>query len=135
MKIAESSKGNLRRAILTFEAVTSQGFDVVPKPEIEQDVESIGDMVLQEQVNINDKTPDMILKIRTKLYKVMASGLPGTEIIRILLSHLSNHSLFREFLIIGGEYQHRLCLGTKEIFHLEAFIAKLMLTIVSGNSS
>lgn len=60
---------------------------------------------------------------------LLANCIPSTLVIKNLLDSLLKNldsSLKAQLISVAAEFQHRLVLGNKEIFHLEAFAAKCM---------
>jgi replication factor C subunit 3/5 len=72
---------------------------------------------------------DRILEARERLYELIAHCIPAEVIFKGLLDELlanCDDLLKSQITQIAAEYEHRLRQGSKEIFHLEAFIAKFM---------
>lgn len=70
-----------------------------------------------------------ILEARERLYELIAHCIPAEVIFKGLLNELlanCDDILKSQITQIAAEYEHRLRQGSKEIFHLEAFIAKFM---------
>lgn len=66
---------------------------------------------------------------REKLYELLVNCIPATTIIKSLTNELLKNlddSVKLEVIEWSSFYEHRVAIGTKEIFHLEAFIAKFM---------
>jgi len=129
-KIAANSKGNLRRAILMFEAcrVQSGGQLLSEKAEVqlcdwEVYIEATADMILKEQ------SPQRLLQVRNRLYELITHCIPPEVIIKQLTFSLMKGLDASQKITItqhAAEYEHRMQLGSKAIFHLEAFVAKFM---------
>ena len=76
-----------------------------------------------------EQTPNKLLKAREMLYELLVNCIPGDVIMRVLLSELMkalDDSLKHEVTYWAAYYEHRMCQGSKDIFHLEAFVAKFM---------
>ncbi len=66
---------------------------------------------------------------REKLYEVLINCIPAQTILKTLVMELLptlDDSIKGEVVTWAAFYEHRIALGSKEIFHLEAFIAKFM---------
>ncbi|KAL7270321.1 Replication factor C (RF-C) subunit [Rhizina undulata] len=127
-RIAAESGRNLRRALLMFEAVYAQN-DVVkdntpiPPPDYEALIARIADEILAEH------SPARILQVRAKLYDLLTHCIPATVILKLLTFKLIekiDDTLKADVIKWSAYYEHRLHLGSKVIFHLEAFIAKFL---------
>jgi len=132
MAIALSSNGNLRRALLTLDAVRAQDAtfsksrtspDSVPRPDWEVYIDKLAGVIAKEQ------SPDKLLEARAMLYELLVHLIPPS----VVITHLAKGLLTRvddalrpEIIHWAAWYEHRLRLGNKPIFHLEAFVAKVM---------
>lgn len=68
-------------------------------------------------------------EVRTKLYELLAHCIPAEVIITKLTLELFpklDSNLKSEVVHWAAFYEHRLQTGSKDIFHLEGFIAKFM---------
>ncbi|KAG4305978.1 hypothetical protein PORY_000888 [Pneumocystis oryctolagi] len=127
-KIALDSKRNLRRALLMLEAIYAKNSTLyentdVPIPDWETYINQIADSIIQEQ------TPARILQVRSMLYELITHCIPPPLILKTLTFALISKIddiLKPETIKWATFYEHRLCLGSKAIFHLEAFVAKFM---------
>lgn len=127
-RIAQESGRNLRRALLMFEAVHAQNEKVsddtpISPPDWEALISNISDDIMKEH------TPAMILQVRAKLYDLLTHCIPPTTILKTLtfmLVRRVDDELKADVIKWSAFYEHRLRLGTKVIFHLEAFVAKFM---------
>ncbi|CAF4431607.1 unnamed protein product, partial [Adineta steineri] len=75
------------------------------------------------------QTPQRIFEVRERLYELIAHCIPAEIIFKGLLEELLTNCddvLKIQITQTAAEYEHRLRQGSKEIFHLEAFIAKFM---------
>ncbi|RMZ85667.1 hypothetical protein DV737_g659, partial [Chaetothyriales sp. CBS 132003] len=129
-RIARDSGRNLRKALLMFEAVYAQHPEPgettpIPPPDWEVLIDQIaGDM-------IRERTPQMIMQVRAKLYDLLTHCIPATMILKTLCWKLTerkevDEELKPEIVKWAAFYEHRVRLGSKVIFHLEAFVAKFM---------
>uniref|UniRef100_A0A665VYL5 Replication factor C subunit 3 n=1 Tax=Echeneis naucrates TaxID=173247 RepID=A0A665VYL5_ECHNA len=104
-QISEKSGRNLRKALLMCEACRVQQFE----------------------------TPSVIvyrlLEVRARLYELLTHCIPPDIIMKGLVTELLNNCdghLKTEVAHMAAYYEHRLQMGSKAIYHLEAFIAKFM---------
>ncbi|KZZ87887.1 activator 1 38 kDa subunit [Ascosphaera apis ARSEF 7405] len=128
MRIAKESGRNLRRALLMFEAIYAQNQEVtdrtpIPPPDWEALIEVIANEIIEE------RSPQRIMHVRARLYDLLTHCIPPTTIIRTLAFKLISKvddPLKPKVIQWAAFYEHRIKLGTKVIFHLEAFVAKFM---------
>ncbi|KAI9822780.1 MAG: Replication factor C (RF-C) subunit [Thelocarpon impressellum] len=127
-RIAQESGRNLRRALLMFEAVHAQNEKVtdktvIPPPDWESLIGQIADEIMAEH------SPARILQVRAKLYDLLSHCIPPTTILKTLTFKLIpkiDDALKADIIMWSAFYEHRIRMGTKVIFHLEAFVAKFM---------
>ncbi|KAI9792420.1 MAG: Replication factor C (RF-C) subunit [Peltula sp. TS41687] len=127
-RIAKESGRNLRRALLMFETVHALNEAVtdttmIPPPDWEALISQVADEILAEH------SPARILQVRAKLYDLLTHCIPPTTILRTLTFKLTpkiDDALKAEVIKWSAFYEHRIRIGTKVIFHLEAFVAKFM---------
>ncbi|CZR52758.1 probable Replication factor C subunit 5 [Phialocephala subalpina] len=127
-RIARESGRNLRRALLMFEAVHAQNEKITPQtplppPDWESLLSQVANDILAEH------SPAQILKIRAKLYDLLTHCIPASTILKTLtfkLVSLVDDQVKAEIVRWAAFYEHRVRMGTKVIFHLEAFVAKVM---------
>lgn len=130
--IADSSEGNLRQALMLLESTYSKNKDLknVAKPDRynwDLFIQQIANEVLEQQ------SPKKLLEIREKFFKLTTHSIPSDLIFRKLVDYLigniqsteMKHSIIHD----GAVYERRMKLGSRSIFHLEAFIAKVMADI------
>jgi len=128
LKIATQCERNLRRALLALEACKVQQYpfseaQAVQLPDWQLFVRALADDVLHEQ------SPKQLLKIRSKLYELLANCIPADLIMRALTQELLRKvptSVKHEAVFHAAAYEVRMQGGSKPIFHLEAYIAKFM---------
>ncbi|XP_052076106.1 replication factor C subunit 3-like [Mytilus californianus] len=127
-RIAEKSNRNLRRAILMCEAcrVQQQNFTAdqeVTEPDWELYLKETAQLIAQQQ------SPKRLLEVRGRLYELLTHCIPPDVIIKGLLQELISNcdgQLKTEVVQTAAYYEHRLQMGQKAIYHLEAFVAKFM---------
>lgn len=130
LRVSIQSEKNLRRALLMLEACKVQHSPLAPDqpvvlPDWELYICRIAREILQEQ------SPTKLLAVRDMLYELLTNCIPADVIIRTLSRELCkslDDSLKHELVHWAAYYEHRIRLGSKEIFHLEAFVAKFMAT-------
>lgn len=127
-KIAEKSNRNLRRAILMCEACKVQQYPFSPT----QDV-SVPDWetFLQQTANkiVEEQSPNRLLEVRGRIYELLTHCIPSDVIFKGLLKELVRNcdgELKCEITRLAAHHEHRLHLGSKPIYHIEAFIAAFM---------
>ena len=127
--IARESSRNLRRALLMLEACHVQhrdGFQPnqpVQKTDWEIYLKQLAMEVTREQ------SPARLLAARDRLYELLVNCIPATLILKTLTMELTKNlddSIKQDVLEWAAFYEHRIAMGSKEIFHLEAFLAKFM---------
>lgn len=127
-RIAQESGRNLRRALLMYEAVYAQNpmvSDTTPIPPPDWEV-----LISQIAADcIRERSPQMILQVRAKLYDLLTHCIPATTVLKVLALELVKQvqpELKPEVIKWAAFYEHRIKQGSKVIFHLEAFVAKFM---------
>ncbi|XP_058068930.1 replication factor C subunit 3 [Magnolia sinica] len=127
-RIAAQSNRSLRRAILSLETCRVQQYpftnnQAVPPMDWEQYVSEIASDIVQEQ------SPKRLFLVRGKLYELLVNCIPPEIILKRLLSELLkklDSELKHDVCHWAAYYEHRMRLGQKAIFHIEAFVAKFM---------
>ncbi|KAI3924410.1 hypothetical protein MKW98_032611 [Papaver atlanticum] len=127
-RIAAQSNRSLRRAILLFETCRVQQYpftsnQAIPPMDWEQYITEIASDILQEQ------SPKRLFVVRGKLYELLINCIPPVLILKRLLFELLKKldaELKHEVCYWAAYYEHRMRLGQKAIFHMEAFVAKFM---------
>jgi replication factor C subunit 3/5 len=144
VSIARESDRNLRRAILMLECsrvaaagdvlptgrsrsaprITALSKDsIVPKTDWEMYISQLVADVKEEQ------SPARLMAAREKLYELLVNCIPASVIMKTMAKELVmtlEDDLKYEVLEAAAFYEHRIALGSKDIFHLEAFLAKFM---------
>ncbi|KAI8907836.1 P-loop containing nucleoside triphosphate hydrolase protein [Gorgonomyces haynaldii] len=127
-RLANQSQGNLRKALLMAEACRVQQYPFTPSQPIpttdwEQMIKEMSQTILREQ------SAKSLQTIRQQMYQLQANCIPADVIIKQLLFDLLSsvdQQLKPQFIASAAEYEHRIRIGSKSIFHLEAFVAKIM---------
>lgn len=128
VRVAEQSGRNLRKALLMLEAVYAQNETVtdntpIPPPDYEALIAQIADDIMAEH------TPACILQVRAKFYDLLSHCIPPTTVLKGLTFQLVgkvDDVLKPEVIKWSAHYEHRIRMGSKHIFHLEAFVARFM---------
>jgi replication factor C subunit 3/5 len=127
-RIAEGSERNLRKALLQFQTLRMQKYPfndsvVLHIPEWKQAIRVIADDIAAEQ------SPKQIRTIRDKVYDLLINCIPGDVIIKTIIQELNkkvDKSMRFELIHWAAHHERRLQLGSKAVFHIEAFIARVM---------
>ena len=133
INIARASNRNLRRALLMLESchVTSrddsprelQASISIPHTDWERYIAQLAAGI------VNEQSPNSLIAAREKLYELLINCIPAQVILKTLVMDLLptlDDSIKGQVVQWAAFYEHRIALGSKEIFHLEAFIAKFM---------
>lgn len=127
-RIAEKSGRNLRKALLMCEACRVQQYPF----SADQDIpDTDWEVYLKETANaiVSQQSPQRLLEVRARLYELLTHCIPPEIIIKGLVAELLSNCdghLKAEVAQAAAHYEHRLQLGNKAIYHLEAFVAKFM---------
>ncbi|KAF3486961.1 hypothetical protein F2Q69_00056194 [Brassica cretica] len=127
-RIAEKSNRSLRRAILSLETCRVQNYPFTDNQAIspmdwEEYVAEISTDMLREQ------SPKSLFQVRGKVYELLVNCIPPEVLLKRLLYELLrklDSELKLEVCHWAAYYEHRMRLGQKAIFHIEAFVAKFM---------
>ncbi|KAK2176741.1 hypothetical protein NP493_643g03010 [Ridgeia piscesae] len=127
-KIATKSDRNLRRALLMCEACKVQQY---PFSEDQAVAQADWEVYLRETANMigQEQSRKRLVEVRARLYELLTHCIPPEVIMRVLLQELvanCDGQLKSEVTQIAAYYEHRLQMGQKAIYHLEAFVAKFM---------
>ena len=128
INVARQSGRNMRRAVLMLEACKVQQNTLTADQPVQRTDWEL--YIAQLAVEITrEQSPQKLLAAREKLYELLINCIPADIIIKTLAVELIKNlddSLKAEVIEWAAFYEHRTCQGNKEIFHLEAFIAKFM---------
>ncbi|KAI5454556.1 Replication factor C (RF-C) subunit [Naganishia albida] len=133
--IVLEAKGNMRKALLVFEALRMQSPDMssnieIAKPDWETYCGKIADLIVQEQ------SPKRLLEIRGKIYELLSHCIPPTIIMKTITEGVlakSDNEIKPQIIHWAAHYELRMQQGAKKIYHMEAYFAKLM-TILKAYS-
>lgn len=113
--------GSLLKVLYYSEKVSDK--TPIPPPDWEALIGQVAKEIMEEH------SPARILQVRAKLYDLLTHCIPPTTILKTLTFKLIpevNDSLKADVIKWSAFYEHRIRMGTKVIFHLEAFVAKFM---------
>jgi len=127
-KIAIKSKRNVRRAILMCEACKVERYPFssdqnVSEPDWEVYLRDTATQILSEQ------SPRKLLEVRGRVYDLLTHCIPTDIIFKGLVRELVvniDEALKVRIISLAAGLEHRQHLGSKPIYHVEAFIAKFM---------
>ncbi|KAF5341752.1 hypothetical protein D9611_001819 [Ephemerocybe angulata] len=127
-KIVDDSGGNLRKAILVLEALKMQSPDLngplsIAKPDWEIYCHKVADMIIAEQ------SPAQVMLVRTKLYELLSHCIPPTVILKTVADRVVDRvdeAIKADVMHWAAFYEVRMRVGSKKIFHLEAWVVKVM---------
>ncbi|KAA8910336.1 hypothetical protein TRICI_004134 [Trichomonascus ciferrii] len=126
--ISKESGRNLRKALLMFEAMYVQNDRIttstqIPPPDWEMVINKIADDI------IKDRNVNKLLEVRSAFYELISHCIPAPIVIKTLTFALMNKApanVSPDIVECAAFYSHRLRIGSKAIFHLEAFAARVM---------
>eukprot|EP00539_Tryblionella_compressa_P016709 CAMPEP_0178845920 /NCGR_PEP_ID=MMETSP0746-20121128/17727_1 /TAXON_ID=913974 /ORGANISM="Nitzschia punctata, Strain CCMP561" /LENGTH=161 /DNA_ID=CAMNT_0020510213 /DNA_START=1 /DNA_END=487 /DNA_ORIENTATION=- len=147
VNLARESDRNLRKALLMLEAAKVQAGgneipddQLIPTPDWEIYIRQLAneaiptpdwEIYIRQLANdiTKEQSPQTLMMAREKIYELLVNCIPATTILKTLVGELLNNlddSVKLEVIEWAAFYEHRIALGSKDIFHLEAFIAKYM---------
>ncbi|XP_038996683.1 replication factor C subunit 3-like [Hibiscus syriacus] len=127
-RIAKKSNRSLRRAMLSFETYRVQQYpftntQTIPPMDWEEYIYEIATDIMKEQ------SPKRLFQVRGKVYELLINCIPPEMTLKRLLHELLKKldaELKHEVCHWAAYYEHRMHLGQKAIFHIEAFVARFM---------
>lgn len=135
-RIARTAGGNMRRALLLVESCKVAKYPFEPQQTIAtMDWERYIGLLVADIVK--EQTPGALLQCRAKLYDLLVNCVPADVIVKRMTSGIMDRvapgeeMVKHEVAYWAAHYEHRLALGSKELFHLEALIARIMATLKS----
>lgn len=128
LSIAKKSERNLRRAILMLEACKVQKYPFTNNQEVP---EIDWQKFLNETANqiVREQSPQQLEKVRDRLYELLSQGIPPDLIFKNLVRNLTKKcdvDLKSKIYEYASLYEFRMQMGSKQIYHLEAFVAHFM---------
>ncbi|KAL7665401.1 AAA+ ATPase domain-containing protein [[Candida] zeylanoides] len=137
--VAQNCDRNLRKSMLCFETIAMQNESINPSSSQDSAVVKLDWEVIIEQMGksiLANRTVANLAKVRVVFYELLAHCIPARVILKKLLFCLidgvSRNELVRDLVAVGSQFDERLSLGQKSIFHLEGFAARAMV-VVEGN--
>ncbi|KAK0480101.1 P-loop containing nucleoside triphosphate hydrolase protein [Armillaria novae-zelandiae] len=127
-KIVDDSGGNLRKAILVLEALKMQSPDLsgplaIAKPDWETYCHKVADMIISEQ------SPARVMEVRQKLYELLSHCIPPTIVLKTIAERVVDRvdeAIKADIMHWAALYEVRMRIGNKKIYHLEAWVVKVM---------
>jgi len=130
-KITERTSRDLRRALLMLETTQVQSSSnsltkdaQLPREAWEVAIDRVAKKILQEQ------SPRMAMEVRGNVYELMAACLPADFIVKELLQKLiaeqRNDALKQKAIAAAAHFESTMRQGSKDIFHIEAFVLRFM---------
>lgn len=120
-QIVRSSGRSISRAMFMAKAGSADKMAWV------QYIESICKGVFLEQ------SPRKLIDVRDSMNELLLAGVPATVVLKTLMHGLLAHPNLKgedgvkhDIVKWAAVYEHRICVGSKDILHLEAFIASFM---------
>ncbi|KAF9017123.1 P-loop containing nucleoside triphosphate hydrolase protein [Hymenopellis radicata] len=126
--IIESSGGNMRQAILILEMMRMQvrgAFRMSPVVLSDWKIacRNIGDLIL------TDQTPTGVANVRKKIYELLSRCISATVIFKDVADYIVSNvdeSIRADIVHWTALYELRTHVGNKAIYHLEAWVIKVM---------
>lgn len=122
--IVKKVQGNMRLALLLAQAAAGYRKD-------QKVFDLEWEIYLRETAKLilRDQTAENLLKVRERIYECLIHCIPPdvifVKLVRELLPYCDGQ-IKPEVVAAAAKYEHRLGLGNKAIFHIEAFIATFM---------
>lgn len=133
-EVCMNSEGNLKRALCILELISYNQLSSEKKKaktdysqfrlEWESKIDSIVEMIR------TTPKPDTLLEIRKELYNLLISQIsPSVILVKIMkgICRKLSFNTCKSAVAFALGYEERIRLGNKPIYHLEAFVASLML--------
>lgn len=128
-KIAVESGRNIRRALLMLETMKADflmaGKTQVVTPGWIMFIKRCAKLMVEAQ------TVQQLIQIRSAFYELEAHLIPPELIFRTIVIELLKYGDIRTkeaLLEMAACYEHKMRIGSKKIYHFEAFVAKYMVT-------
>ncbi|KAI7871203.1 P-loop containing nucleoside triphosphate hydrolase protein [Spinellus fusiger] len=127
VNIAEHHNCNLRASLLALESMASRNdlieTEKVDLMEWEQAISTMASEI------IRDQSTEQVLKMRAKLYDFLNHCIDGSTILKCLTFELIKRvdSPMKQMVIAqAAKHEHRMQLGSKDIYHLESYVVSVM---------
>lgn len=130
-RIAQTTDRDMRRALLMLETAQAQansntlGKDTpCPREAWEQAIDKVARKILADQ------SPRMAMEVRGNVYELLAACLPADFILKELcaklVAELKADEPKQKTLAAASHFESTMRQGTKDIFHIEAFVLRFM---------
>lgn len=136
INVARHSDRNLRKALLSFETVLMQAELITVRDPKETFINLDWETVIQNLSKsiFSNRSVANLAKVRVVFYELLAHCIPARIILKKLLFDLidlcqKKPKITTSLVEIAANFDERLSLGQKSIFHLEGFVAKAMLAL------
>ena len=89
----------------------------------------------------SDQSPGGLITSRSKVYELIVNCIPSDVIVKKLIYFIldrigADHDIVKhEIINWTSHYEHRMNLGQKEVFHIDALIARLMLLLKQNKAA
>uniref|UniRef100_A0AC34RKU6 Replication factor C subunit 3 n=1 Tax=Panagrolaimus sp. JU765 TaxID=591449 RepID=A0AC34RKU6_9BILA len=126
--VYDRSAGNLRRAIMLLEATVAQNGQKLINTRV---VEPDWQVYLRETAAqiLRQQSAESLVKVRSRVYECLSRCIPTSVIFEELLDALLPHcdaAIRKSVIDAAAHFEHTSRLGSKDIYHLDAFIATFM---------
>eukprot|EP00933_Yihiella_yeosuensis_P034941 TRINITY_DN2843_c0_g1_i2.p1 TRINITY_DN2843_c0_g1~~TRINITY_DN2843_c0_g1_i2.p1 ORF type:complete len:349 (-),score=93.61 TRINITY_DN2843_c0_g1_i2:483-1529(-) len=133
-KIASKANRNLRRAMLLLEMVHTQAGSTtlskdvnLPQEAWDLAIDKVAQKILKEQ------TPRMAMEVRGNVYELLLGCLPPDfimkELVLKLIANQKDDLVKQKALAAGAHFESTMRQGSKDIFHIEAFVLRFMASL------
>ncbi|KAG2435631.1 hypothetical protein HXX76_006834 [Chlamydomonas incerta] len=127
-KVVDYAGRNLRRALLCLEVCRAQQY---PFTDSQEPQRADWELYIAEVAKniMDEQSPKQLYVVRGKLYELLANCVPPELIMRQLTYELlkrMDDEIKLETVSYAAQFEQRLQEGAKAIFHLEAFVARVM---------
>ena len=127
-RIAIKANRNLRRALLMCETAQVAQYPFTNDQELN---EPDWEVYLRETARliVQQQNVERIILIRERLYELLCHCIPADIIFKSLLKELlsiCDGQMKGDVIEIAADLEHKMNLGDKQIFYLEAFVVKFM---------
>lgn len=142
--ISDAAEQNLRMGTMMLEALYMNNEQVTPdtamiKPDWEHVIDELSRTIL------SDRSVSQLQHTRSVLYELLAHAVPAKLILRRLVYGLwqridggsikSKEEVKRQMVEAAAVFDERLSVGSKDIFHLEGFVTKVMVLVEEASSN
>jgi replication factor C subunit 3/5 len=127
-RIAMDCQRNVRKAVLMLEAARVDRYPFAADQKLrpadwQKFIDDLAYYITEQQ------SPERLLFAREKMYELLTNCIPADIIFKTLSRYLLRRvddQIRHQTIRWAAHYEHRLQIGSKAIFHLEAFVAKFM---------